>query len=183
MATPHTNRHGRKPGRGLRPWLLIPKYLAVGAYFGGIMAVAVLFFLPDEGHGVDVRMRESAIRIAHWLILPGAVLASVMGMALWLQHAKVFWRMRWFRVKLLLIFGLLGPIEMLGYTLITNLDAWKGQSKTVDVDRLVSAAGLGATLIGLIILAVTIIMLGRLKPRLGQPIGQAPRHRHAEGES
>jgi Na+-transporting methylmalonyl-CoA/oxaloacetate decarboxylase gamma subunit len=41
------------------------------------------------------------------------------------------------------------------------------------MDRLVSAAGFGVVLVGLIIVAVVIITLGRLKPRLGQPIARS----------
>jgi hypothetical protein len=173
MATQPVNRHGRKPGRGLRPWLLIPKYLAAGTYFGGIVTVAALFFVAAFERGSYERLQMPVMAIAYWVILPGALLASAMGVALWLQHPKVFWRMRWFRLKLLLIFALLGPLEMLGYILVINSDTWPRRAKGIDMDRLVSAAGFGVVLVGLIIVAVVIITLGRLKPRLGQPIARS----------
>lgn len=39
----YQNIHGRRPGRGLRPWLLIPKVLAVGLLWGSLVSVTVLW--------------------------------------------------------------------------------------------------------------------------------------------
>ena len=38
---PYTNIFGRKPGRGVRPWLLIPKVIAVATFVGGYVATIV----------------------------------------------------------------------------------------------------------------------------------------------
>ena len=55
----YTNIHGRRGGRGWRPYLLIPKYLAIGANFGGLLAAMII---PAAGvsYGLDAYQQAAA---------------------------------------------------------------------------------------------------------------------------
>lgn len=39
MGKRYRNIHGRRSGRGIRPYLLTPKLLAVSVYFGGLVII------------------------------------------------------------------------------------------------------------------------------------------------
>ncbi len=66
------NQFGRKGGRGLRPWLLLPKMLAVGLYLGGLAAATLLRWARPE----DV---ETTHLLFRRLILPALWLALIFG--------------------------------------------------------------------------------------------------------
>ncbi|MCC5828148.1 MAG: hypothetical protein JJU36_01750 [Phycisphaeraceae bacterium] len=48
MAQSYTNRFGRKGGRGLRPWFLLPKVVTVAVFLGAMAAVVVLCLTPGK---------------------------------------------------------------------------------------------------------------------------------------
>lgn len=146
------NKHGRKGGRGIRPWLLMPKVLAVGCVVGGLMAMLVIALSDLDVGGEVLRL------ILKSVVGPGVLVAMVCGVGLFAQHAVVFWRMRWLRVKFVVVMCLLGSLLLL----------W---------DKVGGGIGGGAGMIGLrmnllvsIGLVVVLVVLGRMKPRLGMSV-------------
>ena len=104
MALSATNIHGRKAGRGVRPWLLIPKVLAVGVYFGGLVVTTVIWFTgprrapdPTAPH-VQAWIAQVSI-LFRFVLVPALLLAMLLGFVLFLQHPSVFARLRWWQVK------------------------------------------------------------------------------------
>jgi hypothetical protein len=94
MSTTYTNKHGRKQTRGARPYLLLPKVLCVGAYFGGLLAMLVA---------------EEAGEIHRVIVLPALGAAMLLGAGLLAMHGGILLKMRWLSTKLLLtMFGLVG---------------------------------------------------------------------------
>ncbi len=153
------NIHGRRWGRGLRPWLLIPKYLCVAMALGGVVAAGVLTqhlqSLPVEQRG-DVC--ESIGRLFRWQIIPAVAAAGMLGVGLLLQHWRILLRMRWLQAKLALVFV---GIPALHVGLSTALGDLRRRPAS-------SAGGLAVGLGIAVALLVMVIILGRLKPRLGQ---------------
>ncbi len=185
MPTNYTNQHDRKPGRGLRPWLLIPKYLCVSIYLGGLVSMVFLGIYFDHWPNTHHAMLYT---MGLWVLLPAAVLSGLLGVALWMQHALHFMRMRWFRLKVFLLAFLLPA---------SNLAAWWHLHKLITgyqkaAERAVEDTTLSyfiyvsedfgtspeilhayyvIALIGAAVTVVAIAILGRLKPRLGQKFG------------
>jgi len=165
--TVYENKHGRRPGRGIRPWLLIPKILSVGALFGGFLSASVML------HTQDPQTREQwthqiAILSTLFLrlIVPAVICVILFGVLLFLQHPKPFMKMRWLRVKAALLVLTLPPLHLMGRSLINQarqaLDA--GQ-----LDRVAELMGRFTLTVDLAVLAViVVIVIGRHKPRLGQ---------------
>ena len=93
-------------GRGLRPWLLIPKYLCVATALGGIVAAGTLM-RQAQISTVEQQRGPSLI----WL--GGLFTRQVcpqqcwerrsLGVALLLQHPRELLCMRWLRLKLVLL--------------------------------------------------------------------------------
>lgn len=164
------NQHGRKWGRGLRPWLLIPKVLCVAAGFGGTLAAGVCLATIKPGHsqGQIVLIATIARRIIDGLVIPSLVLTVMLSVGLLAMHGLYMVRMRWLGVKLLLVIGLM-PWPLLG--------ARSQMRWLVRADPMVhSAYPAGGVTLGLLnvagalLLWIAIIWLGRHKPRLGQNI-------------
>jgi len=132
MSDGYTNKHGRTFTRGLRPYLLIPKVLCVAGYFGGLLAMLLV---------------DNAQRLHVWLVIPAAVGALALGVALLALQGTIMLRMRWLQVKLMLVI-----LVIVGGHL-----AYETTGST-----LINAALLGN--------AAVLIWLGRHKPRLGQNI-------------
>ena len=166
MAT--INTHGRVAGRGIRPWLLVPKVLAVGAYFGSLLATTVVWFAYQDGpttpphqHGVLI---EQVSWMFRFIVVPALLMAMVMGIMLFLQHPQVFSRLRWWRVKIL---TLLIGVPTAHFYLSSRLSALRHAA----ADHLPNQAAhlqLGVGLVVVLLGSACVILLGRLKPRLGQ---------------
>jgi hypothetical protein len=156
------NVHGRKPTRGLRPWLLIPKVVAVGFVLG--LSIVELLLTNWARQSADFGDADYAAHdlflVKHFLthfLEPAVGLAALLGLLLFLQHPAVFLRQRWWQGKMVLLAAtgaaslwLAGRLELLGPGSLSSLwrqVAW-GQW-------------------GLIGLTISVIVLGRLKPRLG----------------
>lgn len=159
MTGGYVNRFGRRPGRGIRPWLLLPKVIAAGLYLGGLAALLVVWTagcapdLPGIGRLLAVR-----------LIVPAAAAANVLGMALLLQHPRIFLRMRWMQVKLLSVAVLMPASHLF---LASRLALMRDAGGTPDGAPGAAsqfAWGLALALAG----SIWVIVLGRLKPRLGR---------------
>ena len=150
------NIHGRKWGRGVRPWLLIPKYLCVAILLGGMFAtMAILPLMPENG--ADARWLIVA-RIYDYCIIPAAAGAMLFGALLLLQHPVAFLRMRWVIVKLIAI----AVAVPWGHAMLS----WRLQPREYMVWEQVWIAT-----VPFFAAFVVITILGRLKPRLGQKVG------------
>jgi uncharacterized membrane protein len=164
----YLNKFGRKPGRGVRPWLLIPKIFGLITYVGGFCAVLVLWIASDftSLELTDPR-REMVLhqvsRILVFLIVPAALTTILFGVLLLLQHPRVFLSRRWMQVKLLAILTVIPTCHFYARSQYTQL---KNATEKNISD---SAAGRFQTsIIAAIAGSAVVIVLGRLKPRLGQ---------------
>lgn len=169
MAEVHTNRFGRKPGRGLRPWLLLPKTVAVCLYIGGL-AAALVHWLTSGFMSLDaIDPRRQMIvdqigRLFVFLVVPALILTLGFGAALLLQHPRVFIRMRWLIVKLLILANTIPAGHLFLSSRLSMLREASAARVPDDAVAWQFTCGLAAVL-GLSIL---VAVLGRLKPRLGQ---------------
>lgn len=164
-----TNRFGRKGGRGLRPWLLMPKIVAIAVLLGGLVAIAVLIETsPRQTHDENQAVYAHVMRLFQWMVVPGALVAMACGVGLAAMHGTVMFTRRWMVVKLCVI--VVGG-ALLWVLLSFHLDHIGREMSVGDPDGPRGPWGMLALLcevaaVGL----VGIIWLGRHKPRLGQPI-------------
>ncbi len=162
MAT-YRNKHGRKPGRGIRPWLLLPKVLAVGMYFGGQAAVMTLWYCPPRINIIRPSMTYAAFLFS-LLVLPALLVTDSFGILLLLQHPKLLLRQRWLQVKLALLALVLPAMHLFFVARFNTM----GDENRLLADRLRAAEQLDWGLPLLLLATMGIIILGRLKPSLGQ---------------
>lgn len=167
IAPAFPNIHGRRPTRGLRPWLLVPKVIAVAAYLGGCVSLAVLCRQALHHHQARSRpLPDTTIHLidalVRYVIDPAAILVTALGLLLLLQHPREFLRQRWLQVKLasLLLAAPAGKVFL--EWRLANVRSEEGRWK------LTYLSNLEDTVWGLIVLAAWVIVLGRLKPRFGQ---------------
>jgi len=163
----YQNKHGRRPGRGLRPWLLIPKILSLCALLGGFLAAAVLLHASHPTtHAQWASLIATISTIFTRLIVPAVFCVVLSGILLYFQHPKVFLKMRWFQVKVVLLILLLPPLHLTGRSLIHKA---RKALAVDDLDRVAELMQYFTITADLAILAlVIVIVIGRLKPRLGQ---------------
>jgi hypothetical protein len=151
----YQNIHGRKPGRGLRPFLLIPKYLCVATLLGSLIATLVILPLMPE-NAADPRWLIVR-RIYHVAIIPATAGSVFFGILLLLQHPRPFLRMRWLIVKLLALACVVPTAHLrLSQQLRQGYIIWQHVWLTTFL-----------ALLAFILIAI----LGRLKPRLRQKYG------------
>ena len=182
--TDPVNKHGRRPGRGIRPWLLIPKILSVAALFGGFLAAAVLLHASaPQTHEQWTFVITTASTLFLYLIVPAVLCVVLFGVLLFWQHPKVFLKMRWFQVKVVLLILTLPPLHLTGRWLIHHareaLDAG-------DLDRVAELMGRFTLTVDIAVIAlIVVITIGRHKPRFGKrPIALAEqRSKAAETKS
>ncbi len=169
----YRNLHGRQWGRGIRPYLLLPKVVVVGTFGGGLVTVLVLGFAAPAPDSPDAwRAQADVISRAYVHVIVPALLGTLlMGMCLASTHFHAFIRMRWFQVKLLLVAVCVPALHL--YMRGRSL-ALKGALQApadlaaAAVARRQMLAGTIATLV----FALVIVFLGRVKPRLGQDYGR-----------
>ncbi len=182
-----SNRYGRRGGRGWRPYLLIPKYLGVCLFLGGLVAMLAvgIAFRPDERSGVeawrDWRVATEAMSIIiRFTTVPGLLMAMMCGSVLLYIHGLPVWRMRWIRVKLAAIAISIPALHfyLSGKLAVMRMFAREvsGNGKTVDFSRGTGdiAWYLGVLSLGIVV-TTCIIVLGRHKPRLGQSVATLTR--------
>lgn len=164
----YANKHGRRPGRGLRPWLLIPKVLCVAALFGGFLAASVLLHTHHPTtHAQWADLIESVSTLFLRLIVPAVFCVVILGVLLLVQHWRVFLAMRWVRLKLMLLLLALPPLHLTGRWLIGEARLALAEG---DLDRVAELMGRFTLTADLAIVALAVVMvIGRHKPRLGQP--------------
>lgn len=170
MPGPYINQFGRKPGRGIRPWLLIPKIFGLVVYVGGFCAVLALWIssdftsLPlDDPRRALVLHQVSSILV--YLIVPAALMTILFGILLLLQHPAVFLGRRWMQVKLLALLIVVPSCHFYARAQYTLLKSTADKQ----VSDAASARFQSATLAA-IVGSAAVIVIGRLKPRLGQKI-------------
>jgi uncharacterized membrane protein len=168
MKQSYVNRFGRKGGRGIRPWLLLPKILGVIVYVGGVATVLGLWLASDftSLELTDPRrilVLHQVSRLMVFLVVPALLMAILFGIALLLQHPGPFLRMRWLQVKIVCLLILIPSSHFYCRTQFTVL---KRTTDKLTSDGAASrfAAGMAAALLG----SLCIVVIGRLKPRLGQ---------------
>lgn len=179
MVMTYTNKHGRKPGRGLRPWLLLPKILAVCVFMGSLTAAAAVWFsrISSVLDPADPRQRWT-IDLVGWIILqvsvPSLLVALVLGAALVWAHGRVMLRLRWLRVKLVFLAVLIPASHVF---LASRLELVRAAALLRRADP-EAARQFGVGLIVAIAGFALVIVMGRLKPNLRQnwarDFGQAP---------
>ncbi|MFA7237479.1 MAG: hypothetical protein WC058_11500 [Phycisphaeraceae bacterium] len=147
MSETYINRHGRKPGRGLRPWLLIPKVLAVCCYFGSLVSMLAVWLVTPRSSSPPM---GSILVIDNYITIPSLLIAMLLGFALVIHHGPVLLRMRWLQCKILLAVSLLFIHFQLEMSFLPRTPL--------------------KPLILALVAAMLIIWLGRHKPRLGQNI-------------
>jgi hypothetical protein len=167
MTKSPVNRFGRKGGRGIRPWLLIPKVIAVMIYIGGLTAALGLWIGSDFSSFdlSDPRRKLVLDQVGHlmvFLVVPALLAAMGFGVALLLQHPAQFLRMRWLQVKLI---GLVILIPLAHLFCRSRMVALRQATDAATNQALAHQLrwGLGLTLAG----SIVVVILGRLKPRLG----------------
>ncbi len=165
--TGHKNKHGRRPGRGIRPWLLIPKILSVGALFGGFLGAAVLLHASDpQTHEQWSHIIATTSTLFLRLIVPAVMCVILFGVLLFWQHPKVFLKMRWFQVKVVLLILTLPALHLTGRWLIHHAREALAAGKLEQVAELMRHFTLTVDLA--VLALVVVIVIGRHKPRLGQ---------------
>lgn len=163
------NIHGRKPGRGARPWLLLPKLIFVAFYLGGLAATVALWLISrfPALHPSDPKRLWTLNLVGNLLeffVVPALLLAIIMGLALLLQMPRLFLRMRWMIVKLISLFLLIPASHFyLSSRLALLRQAFLNDTSDPTLERQFTW-GLLAALAG----STWIVILARLKPRLGQ---------------
>lgn len=158
-----TNIHGRKPGRGIRPWLLLPKVLCVGVYFGGVVAATFLWITADRTAPPLAALNQVS-RLFLYVNVPALLAAIVLGILLFFQHPRQFIRLRWFQVKLVTLVLTIPAGHLFTSSRVRMLRQAFEQGQS-DADN---AGQLTACLLVMVVLTAWVILLGRLKPRLGQ---------------
>jgi hypothetical protein len=164
--TEQVNQFGRKPGRGLRPWLLMPKIIGVAAYFGGVTAAAVLAWLHPVRDADEARRLGQIVRLVMvFAAVPGLLLAMACGVLLFLQHPGVFWATRWIRLKLALLLLGIPFFHIMTRDVVHSLrlapDAALLDERMTRLRWLLSGAA---------VMVMLVMILGRHKPRLGKAV-------------
>ncbi len=166
----YVNIHGRKGGRGVRPWLLIPKVLCLEIFVGAYVAATVLWFYYRLGYSDGAVWPVRAVSVVFLsVIVPSLIATLLFGLLLFAQHPKVFITRRWLQAKLVIAVALIGTHTVARGTFqsikAVVLDAsWQGETAEIEAECVRFSACLILGLCG----AVLLVLLGRLKPRLGQ---------------
>jgi len=163
----YVNRYGRKGGRGVRPVLLMIKLVGVMAWFGALLATTVFCFVAAPTTRDDWAEMLDVIHVNMVYVgVPGLIVALVAGALLLWHHGMVLWRMRWLKTKLAI---LAVAIPVLHLSLSSLLRSIRADLLYMEPD------GPGGRwelfrigLIVAIVVFLAVIMLGRIKPRLGQ---------------
>lgn len=165
------NIFGRRWGRGSRPYLLVAKLLGVAAFLGGQMAILAELARPMAADLIAWQNRSEFLeRVYPWVVLPGLFLAMASGFVLFISAWRAFIRMRWFVGKMLL-FVAAGPIlHLWTRSRVMRIDA-AGEPMSLESAGMLSSELRWAALAG-IVFGAGLLILGRVKPRLGQDYGR-----------
>ncbi len=166
----YVNIHGRKGGRGVRPWLLIPKVLCLAIFVGAYVAAAVLWFYYRLGYSDGAVWPVRAVSVVFRIVIVPSLFATLFfGLLLLAQHPKEFIKRRWLQAKLAIVV-VLPTIHWVARQTFQRIKAvvldasWQGATAEIEAECARFSACLILGLSG----AVLLVLLGRLKPRLGQ---------------
>jgi uncharacterized membrane protein len=165
---PVVNKFGRKGGRGIRPWLLLPKVIAFCVYLGGLTTVLVLWVASDFksldlGDPRRKLILDQVSRLMVFLVVPALLVTIILGVSLMMQYPKQFLRTRWLRVKLISLAIIVPASHFYCETRFVRLRT-VADDATSDGLATQLTIGFVAALIG----SAWVVILGRLKPRLGK---------------
>ena len=175
----YKNKHGRKPGRGLRPWVLIPKVLCVGAVFGGFLAAGTLLHASDPQTAEQWQdLIRSMETLFLRLIVPAVFGVVIFGILLLWMHWRAFLGMRWVWTKLILLLIALPPLHLSGRWHLHHARAALTQG---DLESVATLMGRFTITVDITILAVAFVIgFARHKPRLGQKPKTVKQQREAK---
>ncbi|MCY2951306.1 MAG: hypothetical protein NTU53_04925 [Planctomycetota bacterium] len=169
-----TNRFGRRPGRGRRPFILLPKLIALALFVGSLASLLIIWFgsaftsLPPADPRRLLLLRLISL-LVRFLTIPALLAALLFGLALFLQHPRQFIRMRWLIVKLATLAILMPAAHLFLYTRMELLrDAFAHHTTNPPAESQF-AYGFATVLA----ISIFVVILGRLKPRLGQNWAQS----------
>lgn len=157
MSTPILQNPARRGGRGLRPWLLIPKLLCVCVALGALVTGTVIWVMLGAARA-DWLFAIEYIIFAR-VMVPALVGAIFFGVLLFLQHPRIFIRMRWLQTKLATA-AIFLPVLHVWVT--SQFFALSRANSKADSATLITTLGIA------IVTFVVLIVLGRQKLRLGQ---------------
>jgi len=181
---PIRNVHGRRPGRGLRPYLIVLKLLSVATFFGGLIVLLAGVFARGEPADLAAWRAEAELirRIHLAAIIPGLAGAFVFGTLLLASIWAVLVRMRWFVTKMMLIALAVPGLHALMRSRLLALEALLARPVPDLQQASLIRDQMTAGTLAAILFAVAAIILGRVKPRLGQDYGRtfARRDRSAD---
>ena len=168
----YRNIHGRRPGRGVRPWLLVPKIVGAAVLLGGLVSLLVLVFARSQPTDASDWARHADLirRAFTQVIVPALIATLLIGLLLALAHPGIFLRMRWLQAKLATMAVFVPTLHFymsrrsvaLGHA-ITRDDFATAEALREQLFRGTVAA---------VAFVLIVIVLGRLKPRLGQHYGR-----------
>lgn len=170
MAT-RVNKHGRRATRGIRPWLLIPKIIAIGGAVGGLFATIALLASASPSDIAQLRqLVEDVSRLFRWVIVPSLIGCVAFGVMLFLQMPRIFLKLRWFQVKLATIVLTVPVLHVLGRTEMDRLKSAVSLPGAMSDDPLVVHHLQNMLTLTCVALAVVVLLLvlGRVKPTLRQ---------------
>jgi hypothetical protein len=168
MTATYVNKFGRKPGRGIRPWMLLPKIVAIAVYIGGLASVLAIWLFSDIAALPLADPRRQFIldlvgSLMVRLVVPALLLAMLLGAGLFLQYPRHFLLIRWWQTKMVLLAIVIPTSHFFcrwQFLILRHTD----QQATSALAARRLAWGLAFALVG----SILVVSLGRLKPRLGQ---------------
>jgi len=170
----YRNIHGRRWGRGARPWLLMLKIVGVGVFLGGLVSVLVVQLAtptPDTPQGWV--LQAALIRRAFVLVIvPGLVTALCAGSMLAVTLLGVFLRVRWFQAKLLVVAAAAPALHVFMRGRSAALRAALDSPPDLEAACRIRSQLLAGT-VAAIAFTLVVMWLGRVKPRLGQDYARA----------
>ena len=170
-----SNTPMRRRGRGIRPWLIQLKCIGLMSFLGGLASLTAMGFLgPSPSDAAGWRLLRDVMRAVFWpCVFWGLMLTVAAGVALWLQHPRVFLRTRWFRLKLVLLLAILPSLHFFARGRVTAF------YEAVEAGRLETLPSLHADVtwafFGALLVMLCVASIGRFKPRLGERIGERAR--------
>lgn len=172
--TSSRNIHGRRPGRGVRPYLIVLKLVSVAMFAGGLTTVLIVVGTtraPEDVIGWAVQ--ASVMRLIYTrVVVPGLVAALLFGTLLAASMLRVMLRMRWFVVKMMLIAAAVPSLHLFMRSRAVLLhEALRRSPPDLPLAGSLRVQLLLGTSLALAF-ALSAIILGRVKPRLGQDYGR-----------
>ena len=169
----YVNVYGRKGGRGGRPYLIVLKLICVAGFLGGLMTLLALTLVGETpASQQEWQVRADLISTAYrWVIIPGVTGAEIAGLILLASVWRVLIRMRWLIVKAVVVLVCMPSFHLIlsdrSEDLHAVVSAGADLPAAAAIHTQMQAGAAAALAVGIVIL-----ILGRIKPRLGQDFGR-----------